>query len=98
MQLATSLEQAQLWLDLHWVPREDNVLADALTNCDFTAFSMNNRVEAQISPVTFPTMFEMLAEARALYDTLEASKARAKGPRQWPRTAKHKKLKAADPW
>ena len=38
------LEERELWLDLKWVPREDNTLADELTNEDFGHFRMENRV------------------------------------------------------
>ena len=34
MQLATDLHQAGLWLELNWLPREENTEADALTNGD----------------------------------------------------------------
>ena len=98
MQLAVSLEESQTWLDLQWIPREDNALADALTNLDFSSFTPANRVEARVDAATFPTLFEMLAEARNLFNALEISKQGGPKPRIWPRTAKDKKLKVADPW
>ena len=39
MQLASVLARKAVWLDLHWKPREENVLADDLTNEDFSKFS-----------------------------------------------------------
>ena len=98
MQLAVSLDETQLWLDLQWVPREDNVLADALTIRDFSSFSADNRVEARVDSDTFPTLFQMVSEAKALFDALQQSKANAREPREWTRIPKNKKLKAADPW
>lgn len=45
MELSKRLMQAQLSLQLAWRPRDENVLADSLTNQDFSAFDSSLRVD-----------------------------------------------------
>ena len=40
-------------LDLHWVPRDQNQLADQLTHEDFRGFSMDRRVPVDIEKLPF---------------------------------------------
>ena len=44
MQLATTLGELGLWLDLTWLGRELNTEADALTNDDFSSFDEQLRM------------------------------------------------------
>ena len=45
METVKQLARRNLWLNLHWIPREQNTEADALTNLDFSKFDANRRVE-----------------------------------------------------
>ena len=99
MQLATCMEVSGLYLNLKWVPRDENKLADALTNEDFSSFTPSKRVRAKLDQDTFPTLFCMLGEAKKLFDEVESTKAeRAKQARAWPKIPNHKRLKVAQPW
>ena len=99
MQMATLMEQAGIYLNLKWIPREDNVLADALTNEDFSAFSPARRMHVQLNAEALPTMFNLLSEGKKLYEHVEAAKVANKGtPRVWPKTPNAKRLKFTDPW
>ena len=60
VQLTCMLSFRNLWLDLTWIPRLQNVEADALTNGDYSAFSMCNRVEVGWEQVPLEVMSEVL--------------------------------------
>ena len=45
MQLASVLSRAKIDLRLNWRPRDENKLADALTNGDFSGVSPGKRVD-----------------------------------------------------
>ena len=47
MQLSHALASSSLLLNLQWRPREENVLADALTNEDDSSFSPSLRVDVK---------------------------------------------------
>ena len=99
MQLATLMENSGHYLNLKWVPRDQNQLADALTNEDFSSFTPNKRVQAKIDKDTFPTLFCMLGEAKRLFDDVERTKAaRIKQVRTWPKVPNHKRLRITQPW
>ena len=81
------------------MPREENTLADELTNEDFSHFRSENRVSINIDATAFPVLFDMLAQGRALFDTLEQLKLHNKGAkRKWPKVAENRRLRFSDPW
>ena len=99
MQLSSLMETAGIYLNLKWVPREENVLADALTNEDFSAFTPNRRIRVNIDAESFPTLFKLLGEGKKLYEQLESAKVeQKKRPRVWPRVPDNKKLRVTQPW
>ena len=88
MQLASSLAKKKLWLSLDWLPRDDNKPADALTNEDFSEFSIDKRIAVSLSSFKFEMMHQLLAlsphfvktraELKLLKDSGPASVARTK--------------------
>ena len=66
MELSVQLELANLCLDLHWVPREQNVEADALTNEEFQDFSEHNRIKVALDDLDFKVIPELMKEAAKL--------------------------------
>ena len=93
------MELTGIYINLRWIPREENVLADALTNEDFSAFKTSNRIALEVGPETLPVMFSMLAEGKNLYEQVELAKIRNKRtPRVWPKTQDSKRLKVTQPW
>ena len=49
LQFYTKVYDNSLWIDLRWRPRNENVEADRLRNCDFSDFGEANRVFLQYS-------------------------------------------------
>ena len=66
MELSVQLEAAGLCLDLRWVPREQNVEADALTNEEFGDFSEQNRIEVTMEDLDFKVIPVLMKEAAKL--------------------------------
>ena len=75
------------------------MLADALTNEDFSSFDPARRLHVSVDEATLPTMFKMLKHGRDLYAQVEEAKAANKGiQRIWPKTPNSKRLKVTHPW
>jgi hypothetical protein len=74
MELSVQLQDRQLWLDLEWTPREQNTIADDLTNEEFEGFGIENRIEVDISKLKYKVMIDYLARGAALYESIEARK------------------------
>eukprot|EP00435_Cladocopium_sp_Y103_P068305 s1179_g31.t1 len=66
MELALQLQEKQLELDLQWIPREQNVEADALTNEDFTGFSKDKRVEVDFQNLDFKVLHVLMGLAEEI--------------------------------
>ena len=99
MELATIMEESGMYLNMEWVPREENVTADALTNEKFDGFMPQNRMSVQIDSGCFPTLFAMMEHGKSLYEHIEQQKAENRNKRKiWPKVARHKKLRVVDPW
>ena len=47
-ELAVQLRQRQVELALDWIPREQNIEADALTNADFSALDQEKRINLDV--------------------------------------------------
>ena len=66
MQLSHNLMKAGVRLDLAWRPRDENVLADDLTNSRFEKVDMEKRVEVKFSDLDLE-LLNLLWEAREEY-------------------------------
>ena len=95
MQLTCRLSVRNLWLDLAWIPRLQNVEADALTNGDYSAFSMCNRVEVVWEQVPLEVMSEVLAEGKNFALEMERLKS---NKRLAPKTSQRQKKRPKTAW
>ena len=87
MQLSHLLRKACLRLSLSWKPREENQLADALTNLDFQAFSSGHRVNCGFSELPL----ELLNQLWASKSSFDASRKALQSASSFqPRVAKRK--------
>ena len=60
MELSEQLEQRSSWLDVQWVPRDQNIEADALTNGHFAGFDPNLRIDVSMKDLPFIVLPAML--------------------------------------
>ncbi len=108
MEIAVVCHRKGIELHLYWLPREQNIEADALSNQDCHLFKPEN--EIKVDNLKFWCMDELIAEGEKLYLTIEdlkkrqAKMATAKEPnnsKDTPRKAKRLKatrLKTTNPW
>jgi hypothetical protein len=68
------LSVRNLWLHLNWVPRLQNVEADALTNSDFSLFNPDLRVEVVWEQIPLEVMGGLLAQGQEFLLELERLK------------------------
>ena len=61
--MVRQLSSRGLWLHLQWAPREDNTIADDLTNSRFEQFSPERRVVT-----AWPVILESLLDLRRYLD------------------------------
>ena len=83
--------QAGLTLSLRWKPRDENALADALTNEVFCSFSESLRVPLSFSDLPLRMLSE-LWETKCQFDAARAT-ARAE-----PGSLRKKRRKEKTPW
>jgi hypothetical protein len=105
MELVAQLDVKCALLDLRWVRRDENALADALTNDDFTNFTLSKRVPVDLATMTWILLQDFMAAGAALYGQLDFEKAKraasataepvGKGAVKTPRS---KRLRFTDPW
>ena len=91
MQLSDLIMQAGLTLSLRWKPRDENALADALTNEVFCSFSEILRVPLSFSDLPLRMLSE-LWETKCQFDAARAT-ARAE-----PGSLRKKRRKEKTPW
>ena len=102
MELACQLDEANLELDLRWVPRLQNEEADALTNELFDGFSPENRIEVDFNKLPFILLWELMDLAGELDEEVKMAKTsrEAKGdrPDSTKKAKKKGEMKWKDPW
>lgn len=106
MELSEQMRARRLELHLNWVPRDQNTLADQITNEDFTAFRAENRVEIDPTQLDWIILEKAMEWSKQIYDETTGAKADNKrnaafiSSEGWKRKkiAANKRLKAADPW
>jgi hypothetical protein len=97
MQLSELLMRRGIWLELEWVPREQNVEADQLTNWNFDGFDPELRMPVDISEAQFPLLHELLQEEQSFRNELVVRK-REKLDVSSPGGKVFKKRKIKTPW
>ena len=74
MQFSEILMRRGLLLDLEWVPRDQNDIADRLANLDLEGFDPALRMEVDISPERFPLLHELLSSEASFRNELNERK------------------------
>ena len=98
MELALQLHVRRVNLELHWLPRLQNVEADALTNNDATRFDPCRRVRFDLQESNGLVMGEMLAAGTELHAEIKNSKAWQKTGSARAKVRKVDTLRVKDPW
>ena len=74
MELAAILQQRSLRLDLHWAPRLQNALADALTNQQYDSFSAELRLRFDFSRYQSIILKDLMRAGESLYGDIKEYK------------------------
>jgi hypothetical protein len=107
LELTEQLKARRINLDLRWMSRDCNVAADALTNGDFSGFSMERRIVPNLSKMDWKVLPRLLEEAAKLEKVLIERKALHKDAQAETKSAfveicnKKRKitgLRVTDPW
>ena len=109
MELAVEARLKNLSLELVWVPRDQNVPADDLSNGLFHKFDIKNRIDVDVAGMHFHVLNDLLEAADELFMDVESRKQlskktatlRSKDEVQATKMAKRLKttrLKATNPW
>eukprot|EP00974_Lingulodinium_polyedra_P037864 3631232-Lingulodinium_polyedra.AAC.1 len=66
MELSEQLEARSAWLDLQWLPRQQNEQADGLTNGHFGDFTDSNRVPVDLKSIRWRVLDSMLEAGQGM--------------------------------
>eukprot|EP00974_Lingulodinium_polyedra_P032974 3172725-Lingulodinium_polyedra.AAC.1 len=112
MELSEQLAARSAWLDLQWLPRQQNEHADALTNGHFGDFTNSNRVVVDLKGIKWRVLDSMLeagqgmvveleearAARRARRKRLDVESAALRGPEAGGKRPRRERLRFAQPW
>ena len=101
MEIAATMEQNRMPLSLYWIPREQNVEADELSNEDSKRFSPILEIKIDVAGLKFIVLDELLDKGEALYQLVEKHKAAREPGSAPPKKLQRKpeqKLRATHPW
>ena len=101
MELSEQMRRRRLELNLRWIPRGDNDLADAITNEDFSRFSQEKRIPVDAAGLKWLFLPEALKWSKEIYDIAHQPKDRKRTTVTFWRGAKlsaAKRLRTTDPW
>ena len=74
LELAIQLKEAGLELDLGWVPRDQNIPADSLTNNIFDVFSESKRIKVEFEEFKWFILDELMTKAGELDSKVKLAK------------------------
>ncbi len=97
--LAQVMRDREITLDLVWVPREENVAADSLTNLDFSLFSSELRIPIALSSLRLERVLSLLSgseDFRAQLSDVKQRRAEASLTDGGPRRRRRKR--ELEPW
>ena len=98
-ELAYQLRERDIALHLHWAPREQNEEADALTNEDFSAFSLDRRMEVVWADIQFLILPDLMRVSEEIYQSVTGNKRKSEKIEGPSMAARPKvKLRTRDPW
>lgn len=95
MQLSHCLSHASLSLNLRWRPREENTLADGLTNGDFSQFDAALRVHLSFSDIPQDIIW-LLWKSKSEFDSMKVEAKFLQG--EVSRRRKRKRHEDKTPW
>ena len=106
MELSEQMRSRSLELQLNWIPRDQNALADAITNGDFSMFDEAKRIRLVPEKIEWKILRKAMEWSKEIYDATNVTKGENKRRNTfvhtdtWKRrkTAAQKRLKTADPW
>ena len=105
MELSEQLDMRRSWLRVDWTPREQNHLADALTNYEYHDFDPDKRIVIDPSTVKWIVLDAMIEAGGGMAEELsnlkEKRRQEKKEHKEHKRRRKAKKaeaLKQRDPW
>ena len=78
MELSEELREKDLDMDLEWVRREENVIADDLSNGRCEAFREENRVHFVVEEGTWKVLSRLQKRSEELYEGLKSLKSQGK--------------------
>ncbi|CAE8725125.1 unnamed protein product [Polarella glacialis] len=93
IEVAEQLEAANAFMNLEWVPREQNVEADALTNEEFAGFDLSKRIEVNFESLPLLVLPSLMASAEELYRIAQTQELWHEN-----RFTKKANAKQSDPW
>ena len=94
MELATCLAEKGLWLNLTWTRREDNQLADDLTNEEFHKFDLAKRVELRFEDLPSKILDRVNTLATQFVEELDNRK-KSRDPQPVSHRKKRRRVKEA---
>jgi len=100
-ELAAQLRKRELGLNLYWVPRDQNELADGLTNGDYSAFDPARRIEVDPSQLQYEVLPKMLEVSRQIYSEVQQQREKRKEQKDHDAPQKKRpaeKLRQTNPW
>ena len=97
MEVAAILQQRSLHLELHWAPRLQNALADALTNQQYDSFDPKLRLRFDFSRYRSIILKDLMEAGVSLYGDIKEYKEKWQGKRA-TKLRKGERLRDVDPW
>ena len=97
MELAAVLQKNSLSLELHWAPRLQNKLADALSNGVYSAFDPQLRLRFNFEKYRSLVLHELMDLGSELYSKIKEHKAKLT-TRKAAKLRKEERLRENDPW
>ena len=99
LELACQLKKTGMELDLHWIPRDQNVPADSLTNGRFDGFDPEKRIQIEFEDLEFIILKDLIELAGKLDEEIKMIKTskEAKGSKKDTKVKKGE-TKWKDPW
>lgn len=95
MELAVQLQDLQVDLDLQWVPRDQNSLADSLTNLDFESFDKDLRMDLELKDLEFKVLPALMALASEIDEEIIQKKTSKEVAHKTP---VDRKMRLTQPW
>lgn len=92
------LRQRNCVIQLEWVPREHNQLADDLTNEKFDSFPRARRVHWEGRDASWLVLDQLLVKSKELLNNLHTAKLSSLSGNVVNKTSQKRKLKCLDPW